>query len=198
MMPVMDGYEFCNRIKSNLKTSHIPVILLTAKSGEENQISGYKSGADAYISKPYNPELLEVTIENLIQNRLLIRKKFIQQSTFVPSEIIGNKLDEDFLNKLIARIENDRFSENLDVPSLCRELAMSRSVMYRKIKMLTGNSIQEFVRQVKLRNAARMLLKSSTPVSVIAYSSGFTNTKHFSTAFKKLFGKTPSEYRSGN
>jgi signal transduction histidine kinase/ligand-binding sensor domain-containing protein/AraC-like DNA-binding protein len=195
MMPIVDGYEFCHRIKTNLMTSHIPVILLTAKSGEENQITGYRSGADAYISKPYNPELLEVTAQNLIQNRQLLRKKFIQQSSFIPSEIIDNKLDEEFLNKLISRIENEPFSENIDVASLCREIAMSRSVLYRKIKMLTGNSIQEFVRLVKLRKASRMLIESSVPISEIAYCSGFTNTKHFSTAFKKLFGKTPSEYR---
>lgn len=195
LMPVMDGFEFCTRMKTNIMTCHIPVILLTAKSEEENQISGYSSGADAYIAKPYNPDVLKATTDTLIRNRQILRKKFIQQSELVPSEIIDNKLDEEFLTKVISRIEDEKFSENADVTTLCRELAMSRSVMYRKIKMLTGNSIQEFVRVVKLRKASRLLLENSTPISLIAYNSGFSNTKHFSTAFKKLYGKTPSEYR---
>jgi signal transduction histidine kinase/ligand-binding sensor domain-containing protein/AraC-like DNA-binding protein/CheY-like chemotaxis protein len=196
MMPIVDGFLFCNMMKTNLITSHIPIILLTAKSGEENQISGMTAGADAYISKPYNPQLLDVTVQNLFQNRLLLRKKFSQDASFAPTEVVDNKIDQEFLNKIIARIENDQFMENIDVPSLCRDLAMSRSVLYRKIKMLTGSSIQEFVRVVKLRKAANLIVETTTPIAEIAYSTGFTNSKHFSTAFKKQFGKTPSEYRA--
>jgi YesN/AraC family two-component response regulator len=196
MMPIIDGFQFCNMMKTNLITSHIPIILLTAKSGEENQISGMTAGADAYISKPYNPQLLDVTVQNLFQNRLLLRKKFIQDASFAPTEVVDNKIDQEFLNKIIARIESDQFMENIDVPSLCRDLAMSRSVLYRKIKMLTGSSIQEFVRVVKLRKAANLIVETSTPIAEIAYSTGFANSKHFSTAFKKQFGKTPSEYRA--
>ena len=195
MMPGMDGIEFCQNIKEDILTSHIPVLLLTAKSGDENQIIGIKTGADAYISKPYNPDLLQVTIENLITSRKLLRNKFTGQPNFIPSEVVSNKLDEQFLVNIISLIENDSDSDTLDVTKLSREMAMSRSVLYRKLKALTGNSIQDFVRIVKLRKAARMLLESDFPISEIAYLSGFANSKHFSTAFKRQFSKTPSEYR---
>jgi ligand-binding sensor domain-containing protein/signal transduction histidine kinase/DNA-binding response OmpR family regulator len=195
MMPEMDGIQFCGKIKADLLTCHIPVILLTAKSGDENQIIGIRTGADAYISKPYNPDLLQVTIENLISNRKLLRKKFEDQPDFVPAEMVSNKLDEQFLLKIIQLIENDDDADNLDVTKLSREVAMSRSVLYRKLKALTGNSIQDFVRIVKLRKAARLLLESDDPIADIAFHSGFSNAKHFSTAFRKQFGKTPTEYR---
>jgi YesN/AraC family two-component response regulator len=195
MMPEMDGIQFCQKIKSDFSTSHIPVILLTAKSGDENQIQGLKTGADAYISKPYNPELLQVTIDNLTTNRKLLRTKFAEQPNFVPAEVVSNKMDEQFLVKIIQLIENDLDSDTLDVTKLSREVAMSRSVLYRKLKALTGNSIQDFVRVVKLRKAARLLLESDSPISDVAFQSGFSNSKHFSTAFKRQFGKTPSEYR---
>ena len=171
------------------------MILLTAKSGDENQIIGIKTGADAYISKPYNPDLLKVTIENLVNSRRLLRNKFTDQPNFVPAEVVSNKLDEQFLVKIIHLIEDDMDSDTLDVTKLSREVAMSRSVLYRKLKALTGNSIQDFVRIVKLRKAARLLLESDHPITDIAFQSGFSNSKHFSTAFKRQFGKTPSEYR---
>lgn len=195
MMPEMDGIQFCQKIKQDIRTSHIPVILLTAKSGDENQIIGMKTGADAYISKPYNPDLLQVTMENLITNRKLLRNKFSDQPNFVPAEVVSNKLDEQFLVKIIHLIEDDLDSDTLDVTKLSREVAMSRSVLYRKLKALTGNSIQDFVRIVKLRKAARLLLESDNAIADIAFQSGFSNSKHFSTAFKRQFGKTPSEYR---
>jgi len=195
MMPGMDGIEFCQKIKRDIHTSHIPLILLTAKSGDENQIIGIRTGADAYISKPYNPDLLQVTIENLLHSRRLLRSKFADQPNFIPAEVVSNKLDEQFLIKIIHLIEDDMDSDTLDVTKLSREVAMSRSVLYRKLKALTGNSIQDFVRIVKLRKAARLLLESDKSIADIAFQSGFPNSKHFSTAFKRQFAKTPSEYR---
>jgi ligand-binding sensor domain-containing protein/signal transduction histidine kinase/DNA-binding response OmpR family regulator len=195
MMPGMDGIELCRILKEDILTSHIPVILLTAKSGDENLIIGMKTGADAYISKPYNPDILEVTIKNLVTSRRMLRSKFSGEPNYVPAELVSNKLDEKFLTKIISLIENDIDSDSIDVTKLSREVAMSRSVLYRKLKALTGNSIQDFVRVVKLRKAARLLLESDQPISEIAFQSGFSNSKHFSTAFKRQFGKTPSEYR---
>ncbi|NVO20857.1 MAG: response regulator [Bacteroidetes bacterium] len=195
MMPGMDGIEFCKRIKEDLLTCHIPVILLTAKSGDENLIIGMKTGADAYISKPYNPDILQVTVSNLVSNRTLLKNKFTGEPNFVPAEVVSNKLDEQFLTKIISLIENDVDSDTIDVTKISRELAMSRSVLYRKLKAITGNSIQDFVRIVKLRKAARLLLDTNDPIADISFQSGFSNSKHFSTAFRKQFGKTPSEYR---
>ena len=139
--------------------------------------------------------MLQVTIDNLTTNRKLLRTKFAEQPNFVPAEVVSNKMDEQFLVKIIQLIENDLDSDTLDVTKLSREVAMSRSVLYRKLKALTGNSIQDFVRVVKLRKAARLLLESDSPISDVAFQSGFSNSKHFSTAFKRQFGKTPSEYR---
>jgi signal transduction histidine kinase/ligand-binding sensor domain-containing protein/CheY-like chemotaxis protein/AraC-like DNA-binding protein len=196
MMPVMDGLEFCTKLKENVITSHIPVILLTAKSGEDSQITGLITGADAYISKPYNPELLQVTVENLLQSRKILRSKFAGKVDFFPAEVTNNKLDEDFLQKVISKIEKESDIESVDVIGLCREVGMSRSALYRKLKALTGNSIQDFVRMVELRKAARMLLETQLSISEVAYQCGFTNAKHFSTSFRKQFGKTPSEFRT--
>jgi len=196
LMPGMDGIEFCQRIKEELLTCHIPVILLTAKSGEESQIEGIKTGADAYISKPYNPEILQATVFNLINTRKTLRNKFYGKEQFIPAEVVSNKMDEKFLNKLIQLIEERSEEESVDIAVLCREIAMSRSALYRKLKALTGNSIQDFVRIVKLRKASRMLLESNASIAEIAFQAGFSNTKYFSTAFKKQFGKTPSLFRN--
>jgi signal transduction histidine kinase/DNA-binding response OmpR family regulator/sugar lactone lactonase YvrE len=195
LMPVMDGIEFCRNIKEELLTCHIPVVMLTAKSDDDSQIQGIRIGADAYIAKPYNPELLQATLTNLINSRKILLNKFYGKDQFVPSEVVTNKMDEKFLNRLINLIEASSEEENVDITNLCREIAMSRSALYRKLKALTGNSIQDFVRMVKLRKASRMLLETTLTISEIAYQSGFPNTKHFSTSFKKQFAKTPTEYR---
>ncbi len=198
LMPGMDGIEFCQKIKEDLLTCHIPVIMLTAKSDDDSQIQGITMGADAYIAKPYNPDLLQATLRNLVNSRKVLRNKFYGKEQFVPSEVVSNKMDEKFLNKLIGMIEESADEETVDIAALCRDIAMSRSALYRKLKALTGNSIQDFIRMVKLRKASRMLMETTLTISEIAYQSGFPNTKHFSTSFKKQFGKTPTEYRQHN
>ncbi len=198
LMPGMDGIEFCRKIKDELLTCHIPVIMLTAKSDDDSQIEGISTGADAYIAKPYNPEILQATLRNLVNSRKVLLNKFYGKEQFVPSEVVSNKIDEKFLNRLIGLIEEYAEQETIDISVICREIAMSRSALYRKLKALTGNSIQDFIRMVKLRKASRMLLETTQTISEIAYQSGFPNTKHFSTTFKKQFGKTPSEYRQQN
>lgn len=195
LMPGMDGIEFCQKIKDELLTCHIPVIMLTAKSDDDSQIEGIKTGADAYIAKPYNPEILQATLKNLVNSRKVLRNKFYGKEQFIPSEVVSNKMDEKFLNKLIGMIEDSSDDESIDIADICREVAMSRSALYRKLKALTGNSIQDFIRIVKLRKASAMLIETTLTISEISYQSGFPNTKHFSTSFKKQFGKTPSEYR---
>jgi DNA-binding response OmpR family regulator len=198
LMPGMDGIEFCRNIKEELLTCHIPVIMLTAKSDDDSQIEGIRTGADAYISKPYNPEILQATLRNLINSRKILLNKFYGKEQFIPSEVVSNKMDEKFLNRLISLIEKSAEEETIDITDLCREIAMSRSALYRKLKALTGNSIQDFIRMVKLRKASRMLLETTLAITEIACQSGFPNTKHFSTSFRKQFGKTPSEYRQRN
>jgi AraC-like DNA-binding protein len=194
-MPGMDGIEFCRTVKEDLLTCHIPVIMLTAKSDDDSQIQGIRTGADAYIAKPYNPQILQATLRNLVNSRKILLNKFYGKEQFIPSEVVSNKMDEKFLNKLIGLIEESAEEENIDITHLCREIAMSRSALYRKLKALTGNSIQDFIRMVKFRKASRMLLETNLTIAEIAYQSGFPNTKHFSTSFRKQFGKTPTEYR---
>ncbi len=196
LMPEMDGIVFCRKIKEDPLTCHIPVVLLTAHSGDDTQLRGLKTGADAYIAKPYNPEILQATVENLIVSRKMLRSRFEKGENFTPSELVSNKLDEQLLTRLISLIENESDDDSVDITRLCREVAMSRSVLYRKLKALTGNSIQDFVRMVKLRKASRLLHDPSLTIADIAFQAGFTNTKHFSTAFRKQFGKTPTEYRN--
>ncbi|MDF1572036.1 MAG: two-component regulator propeller domain-containing protein [Bacteroidales bacterium] len=195
MMPVMNGIEFTEKIKSELATSHIPVIMLTAKTDDETQIAGLDHGADAFIKKPYNPEVLKLTIRNLLESRQLLKKKFSGFNTLVPEEVTSNRLDEKFLDKLINVIEARSGETELDVVSVSREMGMSRSVLYRKIKSISGYTIQEFVRVCKLKKAANLLINSQESISEIAYSSGFSNAKHFSTRFRKHFGVTPTEFR---
>lgn len=195
MMPVMDGIEFTEKIKSDLATSHIPVIMLTAKTDDETQIAGLDHRSDAFIKKPYNPDVLKLTIRNLLESRQLLKKKFSGFNTLVPEEVTSNRLDEKFLDKLINVIDARSGETELDVVSVSREMGMSRSVLYRKIKSISGYTIQEFVRVCKLKKAANLLINTHESISEIAYSSGFSNAKHFSTRFRKHFGVTPTEFR---
>lgn len=195
MMPVMNGIELTKELKSNIATSHIPVILLTARTDEESQIEGMEIGVDAYINKPYNPDLLKVSVKKMIESRQLLKRKFSGFSTLVPAEVTNNRLDEKFLDKLIGVVEELTGESALDVVSVSREMGMSRSVLYRKIKSISGYTIQEFVKVCKLKKAANALINGNMSIAEIAYSSGFSNSKHFSTSFRKHFGVTPTEFR---
>ncbi len=195
MMPVMDGINLCRELKNNTLTCHIPVILLTAREGEKNMIEGLETGADAYITKPFNAAILNITVKNLVKSRKELRNKFKGIETIIPDEIVNNKLDHNLMELLISVIEKHIASSELDVNKLSSEIGMSRSVLYRKVKALTGYSIQDFLRIVRLKKAAQILTEGNISISEVAYMVGFTNAKHFSTSFKKLFGKSPTEFR---
>lgn len=196
MMPVMNGIEFSRILKSEVATSHIPLIMLTAKTDDVSQISGLDTGADAFIKKPYNADVLRLTIRNLLESRRLLRKKFSGFNTLVPEEVTSNRLDEKFLDRLINIIDQRSGDAELDVVTVSREMGMSRPVLYRKIKSISGMTILEFVRICKLKKAANMLINTTDTVSEIAYASGFANAKHFSTSFRKHFGMTPTDFRN--
>jgi DNA-binding response OmpR family regulator len=198
MMPVMDGIEFCSRIKTNILTSHIPVILLTAKTSEESQKSGYKTGADAYITKPFDTNLLEVRVNNILRSRKSLIEKFKKDTILEPKELTATSADEVFLQKAIDLIEKNMTNAEYTINDFIAEMNMSRSVLYRKLKALTDQSITEFIKTIKLKRAAQLILKTQLSISEIAFDLGFNDLKHFRISFQKLFHELPSQYRTNH
>lgn len=198
MMPVMDGIEFCSKIKTNILTSHIPVILLTAKTSEESQKSGYTIGADAYITKPFDTNLLEVRVNNILKSRKSLIEKFKIDTILEPKELTATSADEMFLQKAIDLIEQNMTNTEYTINDFISEMNMSRSVLYRKLKALTDQSITEFIRTIKLKRAAQLILKTQLSISEIAFDLGFNDLKHFRISFQKLFNELPSQYRANH
>ncbi|MGQ7944322.1 hybrid sensor histidine kinase/response regulator transcription factor [Flavobacterium sp. WC2509] len=196
MMPVMNGIELCAKIKTNILTSHIPVILLTAKTSEESQKSGYTTGADAYITKPFDAEILEIRVKNIIRSRKFLIQKFKKEAILEPKELAATSADELFLQKAIDLIEKNIYNSEYSIDDFISEMSMSRSVLYRKLKALTDQSITEFIRTIKLKRAGQLILKSQSSISEIAFDLGFNDLKYFRTCFQKLFNELPSQYRA--
>ncbi|NIJ46474.1 signal transduction histidine kinase/ligand-binding sensor domain-containing protein/DNA-binding response OmpR family regulator [Wenyingzhuangia heitensis] len=198
MMPEMDGFELCENIKKNILTSHIPVILLTAKTAIEHQKTGFTTGADAYISKPFDAAILEIRVQNILNTRKNLISKFKKEIILEPKEMVSTSADEEFLKKAIDIIEENLHDNNFNVNQFTQKMNMSRSVVYRKTKALTDQSITEFIRTIKLKKAAQMLVKTPMSISEIAYEIGFSDLKYFRSCFKKQFNDVPSAYRSKN
>jgi len=196
MMPEMDGLELCHLLKTDERTSHIPVILLTARSGNIHEVNGLKTGADAYMTKPFGVNILQLTINNLLRLQAGMRKKFSQQITLQPSNILIESSDEEFLNKLMRLIELNFINADFSVNTLAAEIGMSTPVLYKKIKALTGMTVNNFIKSVRLKRAAQLLKQNQSTVYEVAYMVGFNDSKYFSKEFTKQFGLTPSEYLS--
>lgn len=195
MMPIMDGIEFCNEIKTNIRTSHIPVILLTARTSEEYRNTGYKTGADAYITKPFDSNVLKIRVNNLLVSRKNLIEKFKKDIFLQPKEVTVTSADEEFLQQAIDIVENNMTNPEFTIKDFIDKIGMSRSVLYRKLKALTDQSISEFIRTLKLKRAAQLLKQSQMNVSEIAFELGFKDLKYFRESFKSLFKMTPSNYR---
>tara|TARA_B100000809_G_scaffold266930_1_gene333183 strand:- start:16992 stop:21038 length:4047 start_codon:yes stop_codon:yes gene_type:complete len=194
MMPHIDGIEFCKNLKSNIRTSNIPFILLTAKSGLESKISGIKTGADAHIQKPFSLEHLKARIKNLIEQREVLKKAFQQELIINPSEVAVNSTDDKFLEDLLAKIELEMDNSDLSVKYLSELLGMSSTNMYRKIKTITGQTATEFIRTTRLKRAKQLLKTGQLNVSEVMYMVGFTHRSYFTRCFKELFGVAPKSY----
>ena len=197
MMPVMNGYQFCQQVKEQLPISHIPVVLLTAKSDSESQKIGYKLGADAYLSKPFDIDLLLSVINNLLKQRELIRQRY-QQELPLPAPTITtiSNADEVFLVKLNEVIKNNYSKADFEVANIADKMAMSRATIYSKMKEITGLGISEYVNKYRIEVASALLRNTDKTIAEIALEVGFNSQKYFSTAFKAAIGKTPSEYRN--
>ena len=195
MMPEMDGFELCRQIKSDIQNSHVPIILLTAKTGDENRLEGYKMGADYYMTKPFSMEILLNRIEHLNS------KKSEGQSSFQHSQendVVGmtrSKIDEEFLQKAIEVMNEHIDDPNFNVDSFSSEMCVSRMTLYRKLHNLTGQSTIEFITTIRLKHAAKLLRETSLSIATISDQSGFSNPSYFAMIFKKMFGTSPKDYR---
>ena len=195
MMPEMDGLELCRNIKSNLETSHIPVILLTAKNTAEDRIECYNAGADGYISKPFELKILEARINNFIIYKKSKQEEFRTNVEVDIDSLETSSIDKDFLDKVVSVIESNMVKGDFDVVQLADALAVSKSTLYRKMKIATGLSPIEFIRNIRLKYGSQLLKNKSMSIAEVAYECGFSNPKYFATCFKEDFGVTPKEYQ---
>ncbi|TXE07023.1 response regulator [Seonamhaeicola algicola] len=198
VMPEMDGFGLCKNIKTKKETSHIPVIMLTAKLSQETEIEGRKIGADGYIRKPFDIELLELKISNIIKHREDLRKRFNRDISLKPKEVTVTSMDEQFLQKAISIVEDNMMNTDFNVEMLVKEMGYSRSNLYSKFKEITGLSSSEFIRNIKLKRAVQLFEQSDYSVKEIMYMTGFNTASYFAKCFKKQFGVIPSEYVSQN
>jgi DNA-binding response OmpR family regulator len=194
MMPKMDGIEFTSKVKSNSTTSHIPIIILTAKTALEDKTIGYNKGADAYISKPFDEELLITRIENLLKSRKILQSKFSKNETLNPKEININSKDQELLEKLYKCLEENLETNNLKSDFISKQMNMSHSSLYKKIKSLTGLTYIEFIRDYRLSVAKQLIQENGYAVSDACFKVGYSDRKYFSKLFKNKFKNNPSFY----
>lgn len=194
MMPRMDGYEFANAIRGDVKCSHIPLILLTAKASDEDRITGLETGVDAYLTKPFNSKELQIRIRNLIEQRKKFQQQFSTSLIIKPEEISAVPMDQEFLSKVTEVIEANLTNDQFGVDHLSREVGMSNTHLNRKLNALIGQSTGKLIRSMRMQRAADLLQQQAGTVSDIAYDLGFSTPATFARAFRKQFGKSPSEY----
>ena len=195
MMPVMDGVELCTRIKTNLKWSHIPVIMLTALSTDENRLKSLKQGADEYITKPFNLSVLRLRIQKILEWAQASRSRFVEKLEVEPAEITITPLDEQLMKKAIETVEQHMGDSDFSVVQLGEALGISRNNLYKKLMAITGMGPSDFIRTLRLKRACQLLRKSQMQVAEIAYTVGYNSPKVFSQSFKAEYGMTPSEYK---
>ena len=198
MMPIMDGNEFCRKVKNDIRTSHIPFIMLTAKTAEEHTIEGLENGADDYLIKPFNPKILRMKVQKIIELGQHRQQSFGKQIDPEPSQIAITPLDEQLIQRAIAYVEQNISSPDLSVEDLSKHLGMSRVHLYKKLMALTGRPPIEFIRVIRLKRAAQLLKDPAQNVADVAYAVGFNNPKYFSKYFKEEFGVLPSKFASSN
>lgn len=200
MMPKMNGYELCKKIKEEMATSHIPVILLTARGDLDSTTMGYKLGADAYLAKPFDMELLLAVISNQLKNREAIKQKYKNSHMHPPENVPAqtNNLDEEFMLKLNKLIHDNISSRELDVKFLTDHMGMSRTPLYAKLKALTNLGVNDYINIIRIDRAAQLLTGSTMSITEISEAVGFEYPRHFSTLFKQIKGMTPSQYRQAN
>jgi YesN/AraC family two-component response regulator len=194
VMPEMDGFELCNKLKNDVVTSHIPVILLTARGDSDSQFKGLEIGADYFIPKPFDIKLLNLRIKNLIDSRDKLKKRFLSNQYSDAREITTNNKDTQFMNKLLEYVNEYMAEPDLNINFIADKMAMSRSTFFRKMKAITGTTGKDFIDLVRLKKAAQLLTESDLNISEIAYDIGHSNPQYFSKWFKGYYKMSPSEY----
>ncbi|MFD1629171.1 two-component regulator propeller domain-containing protein [Pseudopedobacter beijingensis] len=194
LMPVMNGSEFCQKIKNNASTSHIPIVLLTSQNNEDSQLSGYEAGADAYLSKPVHKYILIQVIVNFIRSQENIKMKFSQSEDIYPKDLPFSTLDREFLDKIVNYVEEHLAEPDLDHRKICELTAMSRTVLYAKFKSLTGQGVHDFIKSIRLKKSIKLLQEGRLNINQVSYEVGFNTPSYFSKSFVKQYGMTPTEY----
>jgi DNA-binding response OmpR family regulator len=194
MMPGIDGYELCRVLKNDINTSHIPIVLLTAKSSEESVVEGLETGADDYITKPFSTKILCARIKNLIDLRRQLQQKVQSDMLQQPGEISVSSMDETFLKEMQKVIEENLGNQEFNVEQLSKKLYMSQSTLYRKIEALTGQTPKLYIRSYRLKRAAQLLEAKFGNVTETAFEVGFSSTPYFTRCFKEMFHRLPSDY----
>ncbi|HOZ84494.1 MAG TPA: response regulator [Niabella sp.] len=192
-MPVMDGYQFCTSLKADIRTSHIPVIMLTAKTEVDQHVEGLECGADLYLTKPFSIKVLQSYIKNLLNAKETLRKYFSQKVLIEPLNIEIGSVDKNFMEKLLAIINLNISNPDFHINDLSRLIGMSTTVLYKKFNALTQMPVAEFIKSFRLKKAALLLKDKSLNISEVAWQVGFNDRKYFSKEFKKYFGYTPSD-----
>lgn len=195
MMPEMDGYELSRKIKTNEKTNHIPVILLTAKADTRDKLEGLETGADDYLIKPFNSEELKIRVKNLIKIRKQMREKYQSQMLIKPSEVVVPSSQKVFIDRLISLIEKNISNEKFSVEILADEIGLSRAQLHRKIKAITNQSPSEFIRNYRLQRAAELLKQDAGNIAEISYRVGFSSQAYFTKTFQEVYGQTPLDFK---
>jgi AraC-like DNA-binding protein len=198
MMPEKDGYELCRDIKNDISSSHIPVILLTAKASDDDMVQGLESGADDYITKPFNTRLLCARIRNLIELRRQLQINISREMILQPSRMSLSKMDREFLDDLKSVIEKNLSDPDFNVEDLSKRLYMSRATVYRKVLAIIGETPTDFIRSCRLKRAAQLLNSNYGSVTEVAFEVGFTSRAYFTKCFKEKFHRVPSEYLSSD
>lgn len=194
MLPDVNGWELCTRIKGDLRFNHIPVIILTARNGIDDRVASYEAGADAYIAKPFEMKILFARVDNLIKASKMRQAAFRKEENVSLESLAYPSADKKFLQSIIDNIEQHLAESDYDIEQLSTEMNMSKSTLYRKIKTMTGMSALDLIRNVKMKRACMMLLSRQQNISEVAYALGFNSPKYFTKCFKEEFGVTPSEY----
>ncbi len=198
LMPDVDGYEFCKKIKKDERTCHIPVLLLTALHSKEHEMKGLSYGADDYITKPFDLTILQTKIDNMLSVRNSLKEKYSGEITLQPKNIVISSPDERFLHKAIEVVEENISDADLDIERFARKVGVSRMQLYRKLHALTDMTVKEFIRSIRLKRASQLLIQEKMTVSEIAYSVGFKDLSHFRKCFRQMYGMNASEYTRKN
>ncbi len=196
MMPEKDGFEVCETLKTDLRTSHIPIVLLTAKATVEDRIAGLRRGADAYMAKPFHQKELTATLEGLVALRRKLQQRYASaQTALPPAPDAGVQIEDAFLLRFREIVEARLDDSGLTGEDVCRQLGMSYPVVYRKLSALTGRSLNVYIRLIRLQKGCELLADARLSISEIAYQTGFNDPKFFSRVFAEEFKTTPTEFR---